>query len=64
VLDWSDRLSTFQLFLAWLGMIVLCGVVYWFAGLSRHHGLVAGGAPVDMSLRGLATALYFSFVTE
>lgn len=63
VLAWSDRQPTFQLFLAWLGMVVLCGVVYWLAGLSRHHGLVAGGVPVDMSLRGLAIALYFSFVT-
>jgi hypothetical protein len=63
VLDWSERQSTFQLFLAWLEMIVLCGVMYWLAGLSRHHGLLAGGTPVDMSLRGLATALYFSFVT-
>jgi hypothetical protein len=63
VLAWSDRQSTFQLFLAWLGMVVLCGVVYWLAGLPRHHGLVAGGVPVDMSLRGLAIALYFSFVT-
>ena len=63
VFDWIERQSTVQLFLAWLGMIVLCGIVYWFASISRHHGLVANGAPIDMNLRGLSTALYFSFVT-
>src|SRR5262249_16834031 len=44
-------------------MIVLCGGVYWLAGLSRHHHLVAGGAPTDVDAGGLATAIYFSFVT-
>jgi len=63
VLEWSERQSTFHLFLAWLVMIVLCGVLYWLAGFFRHHGLLAGGVPVDLSLTGLATALYFSFTT-
>jgi len=58
-----ERCSTAQLFLAYVAMVVLCGGVYWLAGLSRHHHLVAGGAPVDVSAGGLATAIYFSFVT-
>ncbi|MBI3795380.1 MAG: two pore domain potassium channel family protein [Deltaproteobacteria bacterium] len=44
-------------------MIIVCGGVYWLAGLSQHHHLIAGSAPVDVSVRGLATAIYFSFVT-
>jgi len=63
VLEWSERQSTVQLFLAWVGMILLCGIVYWLASLSRHHGLVANGAVIEENLRGLGTALYFSFVT-
>lgn len=63
VLDWIERQSTFHLFLAWLVMIIFCGVVYWLASISRYHGLVASGASIDMSLQGLGTALYFSFVT-
>src|SRR5262245_33115495 len=63
LLDVIERQSTSQLFLAYLAMIVLCGGVYWLAGLSPHHGLSAGGIPVEMNLTGLATAIYFSFVT-
>jgi Ion channel len=63
LLDMIERCSTSQLFLAYLAMIVLCGGVYWLAGLSRHHHLIANGTPVDVSARGLATAIYFSFVT-
>lgn len=63
LLDVIERQSTSQLFLAYLTMIVLCGGVYWLVGLSPHHGLSAGGTPVEMNLKGLATAIYFSFVT-
>ncbi len=63
LLDVVERQSTSQLFLAYLAMIVLCGGVYWLVGLSPYHGLSAGGIPVEMNLRGLATAIYFSFVT-
>ncbi|MGE0823460.1 MAG: ion channel [Candidatus Binatia bacterium] len=44
-------------------MIILCGIVYWLASISRHHGLIANGTAIDMNLRGLSTALHFSFVT-
>ena len=63
LLDVIERQPTSRLFLAWLVMVVLCGGVYWLAGLAPHHGLLARDTPVDASLRGLATALYFSFVT-
>jgi len=63
LLDALERQSTSRLFLAWLAMVVLCGGVYWLAGLTGHHGLAAGGRPVDAGLPGLATAVYFSFVT-
>jgi hypothetical protein len=58
-----ERCSTTQLFLTYLTVVVLCSGIYWLAGLSRHHHLVANGAPVDVSAGGLATAIYFSFVT-
>jgi len=58
-----ERCSTSQLFLAYLAMIFLCGGVYWLGGFSAHHHLIVGGIPVDTSVSGLATAIYFSFVT-
>jgi Ion channel len=58
-----ERCSTSQLFFAYLAMIILCGGVYWLAGFSLHHHLVVGGTPVDTHLGGLATAIYFSFIT-
>jgi ion channel len=63
LLDTIERQSTGRLFAAWLTMIFVCAVLYWAVGLSSGHGLLAGGHPVDMSLRGLGTAIYFSFVT-
>jgi hypothetical protein len=58
-----ERLSTFQLFLIWIGAVLLSGLGYWLGALVGEHGLVEGGAPVGASLRGLGSALYFSFVT-
>ena len=47
----------------WLGMIVVFGIVYWFAGISMGWGLQAGNVEVKPDLSGFATAIYFSFVT-
>jgi len=47
----------------WLGMIVVFGVVYWFAGIAMGWGLQAGSVPVKTDLEGFGTAIYFSFVT-
>lgn len=58
-----DRLSTFQLFLIWIGTILLSGFGYWIGALLGAHGLIEGGAPVGTGIKGLFSALYFSFVT-
>jgi potassium channel LctB len=58
-----ERLSTFQLFLIWIGAVLLSGFGYWLGALVGEHGLVEGGTPVGASLGGLGSALYFSFVT-
>lgn len=47
----------------WVGMIIAFGVVYWLAGISMGWGLQAGNTEVKPDLSGLATAIYFSFVT-
>jgi hypothetical protein len=52
-----------QLFLIWIGAILLSGLAYWFGALLGEHGLVEAGRPVGADLKGFATALYFSFVT-
>jgi potassium channel LctB len=63
VLGLIDRLSTFQLFLLWIGTVLLCGFGYWLVALIGEHGLAEAGSPVGADVRGLASALYFSFVT-
>ena len=57
------RLSTAQLFLAWIVTVVLCGLGYWAGALLGEHGLVEAGVPVGTNLHGLLGSLYFSFVT-
>jgi rhodanese-related sulfurtransferase len=63
LLDTIERQSPSRLLAAWLAMIIACSAVYSVAGLSARHGLFAGGERVAFNLHGLATALYFSFVT-
>ncbi|HKN00254.1 MAG TPA: rhodanese-like domain-containing protein [Candidatus Binataceae bacterium] len=63
VLDLIQKRSALQLFLIWIGTVLLCGVAYWLAALAGDHGLVEAGSPVGVDLKGLASALYFSFVT-
>jgi hypothetical protein len=63
LLDAIDRRSTAELFLFWITMVILCGVTYWLVGTSKEHGLASAGVPLDMTWRGLLTAIYFSFVT-
>jgi hypothetical protein len=58
-----DRLSTFQLFLFWIGAVALSGFGYWTAALLGDHVLAEAGSPVGATLEGLGSALYFSFVT-
>ena len=63
VLDVVESLSAAQIFLVWLGVVLSCGAIYWLAGFAGHPGLVDGGRPVGGNLRGLLSAIYFSFVT-
>jgi len=63
VLGLVQRRSTLQLFLIWIGTILLSGFAYWLGALIGEHGLVEGGLPVGADLKGFASALYFSFVT-
>jgi rhodanese-related sulfurtransferase len=63
LLDFMERWSTARLFGVWLAMVVLSGCVYWLSALLGVSSLVEGGVPVGRGLRGLATAIYFSFVT-
>jgi hypothetical protein len=63
VLDLVQQRSTLQLFLIWIGTILLSGFCFWLAALMGKHGLVEGGRPIDADLKGFGSALYFSFVT-
>ena len=63
LLDLIESLSATQIFFVWLGMVVMCGLLYWLTGFSRHPGLVDSGHPIAGTLEGLLSALYFSFVT-
>jgi hypothetical protein len=47
---------------AWLGLVLGCGLAYWLLGLWQVS-LVEGGRSVAVTLDGLGTAIYFSFVT-
>ncbi len=62
-LDAVDSLSTGQLFLFWLVMILACGALYWISNLLGAHPLVDGAAPLSRGVYGLFTAIYFSFTT-
>ncbi|MFZ1120105.1 MAG: ion channel [Candidatus Binataceae bacterium] len=63
LLDLIESLSPTQIFFVWLGMVVLCGLLYWLTGFSRRPGLVDSGRPIAGTFEGLLSALYFSFVT-
>jgi ion channel len=63
VLGLIERRSTLQLFLVWIGMILLSGAGYWLGALMGKRGLLEAGSPVGAGLEGLLSALYFSFVT-
>jgi hypothetical protein len=63
VLELVQRRSTLQLFLIWIGAILLSGSCFWLGALMGEHGLVEGGRPLGADLHGFTSALYFSFVT-
>ncbi len=63
VLDLVQQRSTLQLFLLWIGTILLSGLCFWIGALVGEHGLIEGGRPLGADLNGFGSALYFSFVT-
>ena len=63
LLDLVQQRSTLQLFLIWMGTILLSGFAYWLGALNGEHGLIEAGRPVGADLKGFFSALYFSFVT-
>lgn len=63
LMDALGNCSIKALLQTWLWMIVGFGVLYWLFGAWMDQGLRAGGQMVGTTWAGLATALYFSFVT-
>jgi hypothetical protein len=70
IVSWSSRFvdaladqSVGMLFRWWIAMVLLCGGAYWLLDWSPRLALVSGGGPVDTSVRGFLSALYFSAVT-
>lgn len=63
LLDLVQQRSTLQLFLIWIGTILLSGACYWLGALIGEHGLIEAGRPLSADLHGFASAVYFSFVT-
>ena len=63
ILDLVQQRSTLQLFLIWIGMILLSGSCYWVGALIGDHGLIEAGHPVGADLKGFGSAIYFAFVT-
>jgi Ion channel len=63
VLDLVQQRSTLQLFMIWIGTILLSGSCFWLGALIGKHGLVEAGQPLGADLNGFVSALYFSFVT-
>ncbi len=63
VLDLVQQRSALQLFIIWIGMVLLSGSTYWLLAIAGEHGLVEAGRPLGIDFRSFASALYFSFVT-
>jgi hypothetical protein len=63
ILDLVQQRSTLQLFMIWIGTILLSGSCFWLGALIGEHGLVEAGSPVGADFKGFVSALYFSFVT-
>jgi hypothetical protein len=63
MLDLVQQRSTMQLFLIWIGTILLSGSCFWVGAFMGEHGLIEAGQPIGADLKGFGSALYFSFVT-
>ena len=63
LIDLFERRSTADLAALWFGTIVACAIVYYLLSTFSMGGLREGGGVIGGGVHGLATALYFSFVT-
>ncbi len=63
MLDLVQQRSALQLFIVWIGMVLLSGTTYWLLALAGQHGLVEAGSPLGVDFKSFTSALYFSFVT-
>jgi len=63
LVDLFERRSTADLVILWFGTIGACALLYWLLSTTTMGGLREGSRPIEGGLRGLLTALYFSFVT-
>lgn len=63
LIDALGRRSIGDLLLAWLLMILVFGLVYWTAGALPGRGLRVGTDYLTTDGGGMASAVYFSFVT-
>jgi len=60
---WVSSRSIGELLGAWLGINLVCGVVYWLVSFLPGHGLREQGQPLAHGANQLAEAIYLSFVT-
>jgi len=58
-----EKTSFGALFGIWLGISILCGVIYWIWGVIFDPCLKIHGVPLASNMESLGTAVYFSFVT-
>ena len=63
VIDAVGDYSIGKLLGIWLVMTASLGVIYWAWSVANGRGLQVGAVPMAPTLRDLATAIYFSFVT-
>jgi Ion channel len=63
IVDLVERVSTQQLFLFYLVMVVACGIVFWASLWTSWTGLTGAAGRVAPTWTGFLTAIYFSFVT-
>jgi len=63
IVDLVERVSTQQLFLFYLVMVVACGTVFWAATWTSWTGLSGTSGRVSPTWTGFLTSIYFSFVT-
>jgi Ion channel len=59
--DLFERRTTADLVWLWLGTIGACAILYWVLARAGIGALLEGGAPIATGVRGLSSAIYFSF---